>query len=465
MAKPLFALVLAEGKGERFRSGDDDISRVIFRKSLFRMALDAVLRLNPEGTCVVLAEFRQGLREEVSERRVEFVPRSNDSGASDPVQTVRKFLRSARGGDVLVIPADMPLIQTPMLRSLLAFHRKAGAPATVIGPIVEKPEGSGRVSRSGDTNARNAAVNPPGHRLRTGGEAGLFPSVFDAGEINRLFSLPEKNRDGRSALTLISRAIRDVGKRALEVPAGFADDFFRVRHPRDLARAAGVLRDRKIAELIRKGVVILDPRSTWVGPNVQVGRGSVLYPSVVLEGVTTIGRLCLIYPGAHLVNSRLGSRVTVFPATVMNGAVVENEVTVGPFARLRPKTILRAGSHVGNFVEMKHTDFGRGSKAGHLSYLGDSEIGKKVNIGAGTITCNYDGFKKNKTTIEDGAFIGSGTELVAPVRIGRGAYIAAGSAITRNVPSGALAFARSRQVDKPGWAKRRREARKIRGKE
>ena len=196
--------------------------------------------------------------------------------------------------------------------------------------------------------------------------------------------------------------------------------------------------------------------STWIDLDAEIGPDTVIYPGVVIEGPTEIGPGSRIEPGAHIVRSRLGARSVVRTATVIEDAVLEDGVSVGPFARIRPKTVLRAGAHVGNFVEMKNTDFGPGAKAGHLSYLGDSEIGEGVNIGAGTITCNYDGVRKNRTVIEPGAFIGSGTELVAPVRIGRGAYVAAGSTITKDVSPGALAVARGRQVEKEGWVRRKR---------
>ena len=213
----------------------------------------------------------------------------------------------------------------------------------------------------------------------------------------------------------------------------------------------------KLAELGDSGVTILGPSSTWVDLDAVIGPDTIVYPGAVIEGRTVIGPGCRIHPGCHIVGSRIGAGVVVRTATVIEDSTLEDGVTVGPLARLRPKNVLRAGAHVGNFVEMKNTDFGAGSKAGHLSYLGDSLVGEGVNVGAGTITCNYDGVRKNRTVIEAGAFIGSGTELVAPVKVGRGAYVAAGSTITKDVSPEALAVARGRQVEKQGWARRRRE--------
>jgi bifunctional UDP-N-acetylglucosamine pyrophosphorylase/glucosamine-1-phosphate N-acetyltransferase len=216
-----------------------------------------------------------------------------------------------------------------------------------------------------------------------------------------------------------------------------------------------VLRQRKIHELEARGVIVLDPLSTWVDLAVRVGRDTVLYPSVVIEGDCRLGRACRIYPFVHLINTRVGDRVRILSSTMIEGSRVENDAQVGPFAHFRPNTILRPKARVGNFVELKNTVFGPGSKAGHLSYLGDCLVGDRVNIGAGTITCNYDGLRKHRTVIEDGAFIGSGTELVAPVKVGRNAYVGAGSTITKNVSAEALAVARSRQVERPGWARKR----------
>ena len=205
------------------------------------------------------------------------------------------------------------------------------------------------------------------------------------------------------------------------------------------------------------GVTIVDPATTYVEPGVAVGAGTVLRPGVYLEGSTTIGRDCEIHSGVRIVDSTIGDRVTVLNFCVIVGSRLGAGVRVGPFANLRPESDVRDGSHIGNFVELKKTTVGPGSKACHLAYLGDATIGEAVNVGAGTITCNYDGVTKHPTVIEDGAFIGSDSQLIAPVRIGRGAYVAAGSSITKDVPPGALAVARGRQENKLGWVDRKKK--------
>jgi bifunctional UDP-N-acetylglucosamine pyrophosphorylase/glucosamine-1-phosphate N-acetyltransferase len=219
--------------------------------------------------------------------------------------------------------------------------------------------------------------------------------------------------------------------------------------------AEGIMRRRILEGIMERGVTVLDPSSTYVDDTVVIGQDSILYPSTLLEGKTEIGEGCVIGPQVHISNSRLADRVVVRDGCVITESVLEDGVTVGPFAHVRPGTILRKGAKIGNFVEVKRSDVGSGSKANHLSYLGDAEIGAGVNIGAGTITCNYDGFRKSKTIIEDGVFVGSDSQFVAPVRVGRGALIAAGSTITRDVPPDALAISRVTQENKKGWAKKR----------
>jgi bifunctional UDP-N-acetylglucosamine pyrophosphorylase/glucosamine-1-phosphate N-acetyltransferase len=223
----------------------------------------------------------------------------------------------------------------------------------------------------------------------------------------------------------------------------------------DLALTASLLRLRKNRALARAGVTLLDPGTTWIDWDIAVGPGSVIYPFTFIEGRSRLGRNCRIYPHVHITDCRLGEGVKVLDATVIEGSVLQAGSQAGPFCRMRPGTVIRRGARVGNFVELKNTVFGPRSKAMHLSYLGDSHVGEDVNVGAGTITCNYDGVRKNPTRIGAGAFIGSGTELVAPVKVGRKAYIAAGSTITRDVRPASLAIARARQVEKPGWVAER----------
>ena len=344
------------------------------------------------------------------------------AGVGPALLAARPHLRGWGGADLVLVPADRPLIRPETLKRLVSARRRNGLSLALMscGPDLER-----------DSIA-----------------------VLSASDLLAVFPAAVRARGGAGLRTLAA-LLAARGRRVGLTENSAAEETFRVGGRADLARAARLLRQRKNGRLARRGVTLLDPRSTWIDWEAELGAGTVVYPSVVIEGATRVGRDCRIYPHVHIVNCRIGDRVRVLSSSVLEGSRVEDGSQVGPFSRLRPGTVVRPGSKVGNFVEMKNTVFGPRSKAQHLSYLGDSRVEEDVNIGAGTITCNYDGVRKNPTRIGAGAFIGSGTELVAPVRIGRRAYIAAGSTITKDVAPGSLAIGRARQVVKPGWVAER----------
>lgn len=461
MKRPLLALVLAAGRGGRFRSETNKILHPLLGRSMLRLVCETVLSLKPAKTFVIVGYQREAVMEEALLLGVGFVHQKEPKGTAHAVLAAKSILRENTAADILVIAADLPLIQPAALRSLLSFHRRRGNAATILSADVEDPSGFGRIIRADDGCVRIVEDKEAGLRERAIREVNTSVYAFDARDL--LWALPKvsnKNKAGEYYLTDVLAILSAAGKKVDAVAKPAPEDIVQINTRSDLSRAMTILRERKIREVTESGVTVLNPASTWIDLDVEIGRDTIVYPSVVLEGRTTVGAACRLYPGAHIINSRIAAGVTVFSSTVMEDVTIEEGVTVGPFARLRPKTFLRAGSHVGNFVEMKNTDFGRAAKAGHLTYLGDSEIHEGANIGAGTITCNYDGVRKHRTIIEAGAFIGSGTELVAPVRIGRGAYVAAGSVITKDVSPDALAVARSRQIEKADWARRKREKRK-----
>jgi bifunctional UDP-N-acetylglucosamine pyrophosphorylase/glucosamine-1-phosphate N-acetyltransferase len=353
------------------------------------------------------------------------------AGVFPALVMARAVLEKYPDRDVLAVPAGLPLLRAQTLKALLRVHA-----------------------------AKDCALT----FLSGGGEAGLtgilaFRSA-DAFPLLRGIS-PSRGAAGFETLALrLTKAGKKVG--FFECPE--PEDVLAAEDGEDLGRAAGILRRRKNGSLARKGVIFLDPASAWVDWAALIGPRTVVYPSVVIEGPSRVGADSRIYPHVHIMNSQLGARVKVLSSTVMEDTVLEDDTQVGPFSRFRPRTRVCSGAKVGNFVEMKNTVFGPRSKAQHLSYLGDSQVEEDVNIGAGTITCNYDGVAKNPTHIGAGAFIGSGTELVAPVRIGRGAYVAAGSTITKDVTAGALAIARARQAEKPGWVLERVRERKTKNR-
>ncbi len=437
MTKDPVVLVLAGGENSRFRSRTPKALHPVLGTTMLGLVLDAVRAIKPHRTVIVTGDWSADERRALSGPGAELVRQKGAGGTGGAVLSARRLLRADPGRDVLVVQADLPLVTGPTLRALLRSHRGDGNSVTVL-----------RAPGVPDTC-------PPGE----------FPCpvcVFKIGDL--LAALPKVPRRDDNSFSLEDIVVLiSASEGAGLCPARGFEELFEVGTRYDLAVAASVLRLRKVRELAAAGVTVVDPSATWIDLGVRIGEETVIAPSVVIEGATRIGRDCRISPNVRIADSRIGNRVRIFDATVIEGCVLEDDVQAGPFSRLRPETVVKAGSRVGNFVEMKKTVLGPRSKALHLTYLGDSRVGEGVNIGAGTITCNYDGVSKNPTTIADGVFIGSGTELVAPVKVGRRAYVGAGSTITKDVPAGALAIARARQVVKTGWVAQR-EAKRARGR-
>jgi bifunctional UDP-N-acetylglucosamine pyrophosphorylase/glucosamine-1-phosphate N-acetyltransferase len=378
-----------------------------------------------------------------------------------PVGTGHAVMVAGEGLDpsadtVMVVCGDTPLISSGTLRTLLAHHLSEGAEATLLTARPDDPRGYGRVLRDG-TGRLIGVVE----ETDAGPEELAIPEV-NAGiycfERQFLYSalaeVKRSNAQGEyylpDAIALLVRQGHKVG--SLEASA---EEVVGVNTRADLARAEQILRRRMARRLMEGGVTLVDPETTYVETTVEVGRDTVIFPGTLLRGRTVIGEDCRIGPFTTVEDSRLGSGVVVRYA-VVEGSEVADGCTIGPFAYVRPGTRLSQGVKIGGFVEVKKCQIGEGTKVPHLTYLGDAVVGERVNIGAGTITCNYDGKAKWPTYIEDEAFIGSNTNLVAPVRIGRGAYVGAGSTITKDVPPGSLGVARSRQSNIPGWCRRKR---------
>ncbi len=350
---------------------------------------------------------------------------------------LKKLFSKGRSLDFLIINGCFPLLERKSLKKLIEEHRRQKADLSFFAACAP------------DTNSLKESKNKA--------TDSNFVGFILAKEILNLPKFDDYNllaTDYKSFLAVKSW-LETAGKKTLQVPLSEIESLD-VRDNEALNKIISLLRQKKIKELYEGGVKFIDPASVWIDLKVKIGPGTIISPAVVIEGSSSLGREVQIHPFVHITDSQIGPRAIILSSSVIEGSRLGPDVRVGPFSHLRPGTVIKSGAHVGNFVEMKKTVFGRRSKAMHLSYLGDSIVGDEVNIGAGTITCNYDGRQKHQTIIEKGAFIGSGTELVAPVKIGRGAYIGAGSTITKNVSPDALAIARARQVEIPNWAKRRR---------
>jgi len=457
MSQGFLALILAAGKGTRFKSDRIKVLHPLLGKSMLQLVVDSILGLKPQKIYVVVGYQKDEIRKEMQSDKVALVHQKEQLGTAHAVMAANSALRKDIDKDVLIINADLPLVRTQTLKPLLTLHRKDKNSLTFLSAELDNPNGFGRIIRSeGNIKVIEEKDASPSVKKIKEVNTGIY--LFKAKDL--LASLPKvsnQNKKREYYLTDVTEIMIQEGRKVGSYKTPNAVDFVGVNSRYELAQAIDVLRERKIRDLTEKGVTVLDPRTTWIDLDVKIGPDTVIYPSVVIEGRSVIGRECRLYPFTHIRDTRVGNSVEILGSTMIEKSIIENEARVGPFSRLRPNSIIRKKAKVGNFVEIKNTDLGRMSKAMHLSYLGDTEIKKEVNVGAGTITCNYDGKKKHKTYIDEGAFIGSGTELIAPVKIGKKAYIGAGSTITKDVSPEALAVSRSKQVEKKNWARRNRK--------
>jgi bifunctional UDP-N-acetylglucosamine pyrophosphorylase/glucosamine-1-phosphate N-acetyltransferase len=382
-------------------------------------------------------------------------------GTAHALQQTRTIL-SERKGTVLLLSGDVPLLRAETLMRLLEVHRAAGASATVVTGHLNQPFGYGRIVR--DANGQLAHIveeRDATHEERAIREVNSGIFAFDLEPLfDTLGEIASKNTQGEHYLTDLVAIYR---RRTLLVETLNVDNPQEIRginSRTELAEVSKIVRQQKNEELMAAGVTIIDPATTYIESDVNIGPDSVIHPGVILEGHTDVGTACEIHAYVRIRNGQVGDRVTIRNFSVLDGARVDTGAVIGPFAHLRPDSVVGDGARVGNFVEMKKTTLGPRSKANHLAYLGDATIGADVNVGAGAITCNYDGESKYQTVIEDGAFIGSDSQLVAPVRVGRGAYVASGSTVRKDVPAGALAVSGGQQRNIEGWAAQRRGASK-----
>jgi bifunctional UDP-N-acetylglucosamine pyrophosphorylase/glucosamine-1-phosphate N-acetyltransferase len=455
--RPLTVLVLAAGRGTRMKSATAKVLHPLLGRPMLAWALDAARALPAARRGVVVGHQAERVAAILPEGFAPVV-QQRALGTGHAVRAAARLFAGA--GDTVVLSGDTPLLTAATVKRLLAAHRRGNATVSLLTARVEDPAGYGRIVRCGEGAVRAIVEHrdaPPEVLAIREVNAGVycFENRFLASALRRLRAA---NAQGELYLTdVVAMAVR-ARRTVLGVPCPDPGEMQGVNDRAQLARAQEVLRLRILEALMRSGVTVADPRTTWVEPTVRVGPDTVLLPQTALEGATVVGAGCRVGPGARVRDSRLGAGAVVKDACVIEGAFVGPRCQVGPFAHLRPGTRLLAGARVGNFVEVKKSTLGAGTKAGHLSYLGDAVIGAGVNVGAGTITCNYDGHAKHATRIGAGAFIGSDTQLVAPVAVGRGALVAAGTTVTRDVPAGALALSRVPQENRPGWASRRRRA-------
>jgi len=455
--------IMAAGKGTRLKSKHPKVLHEIAGKPILAHVIATATKIVPASDIfVIIGHEADRVCEAVGATGVNFVVQAEQRGTGHALMAAREALKSY--GQVIVLSGDAPLITATTIENLRASHITQHAAMTLLSADLADPTGYGRVlrktARGADVRAivEEKSASPAQRKIReinSGFYAFSVPALYQ-----HIDELSTNNAHSEYYLTDMAAIFNRARKKVVAVKTANAGEVLGSNTRAEIVDLDARLRLAKCQQLMAEGVTIFHPQSCVIDSDVEVGADTVIEPFVQLLGRTKVGADCRIRSYSVIRNSELGEGVTINPLTVIDDSCIARGAIVGPYSRLRPGSGIGENAHVGNFVETKKMKLGKGSKANHLTYLGDAEIGEGVNVGAGTITCNYDGVNKHKTIIEDGVFIGSDSTLVAPVKIGRGSYVAAASCITEDVPADALALARARQTTKEGWAAAKRAARK-----
>ena len=456
-ASETHVVILAAGQGTRMKSSLPKVLHPIVGRPMIERVLETAKALSPNTITLIVGHKADIVRAKlVDYQNMQFALQEPQLGTAHALQQAEPFL-TGRSGALILLSGDVPLLSSTTLTRLLDTHRGSGAAATVVTATVDRPYGYGRIVRTRGRIARIVEERDASPTQRQIKEINSGIYAFDLAPLfAALRSIAAQNAQGEFYLTDLIAIYR---RRKLAVETLLIENAQEIRginSRSELAEVSRLVRQKKNEELMAAGVTLIDPATTYVDPEAEIAADTVLHPGVIIEGRTRIGSACEIQAYVRISDSEIGDRVTINSFCLISGAQVATGAALGPFAHLRPGTTVGENARIGNFVELKNTTLGPGSKANHLSYLGDATVGANVNVGAGTITCNYDGVNKHRTVIEDGAFIGSDSQLVAPVTVGKGAYVGAGSSIITDVPAGALGIARGRQSNVEGWVERRK---------
>ena len=460
-SRDIHVVVLAAGKGTRMKSEVPKVLHGIAGLTIIEWVLRAAASIAPKTVTVVVGHGADALKAALAARKplpLQFVVQEQQRGTGHALLQTRPVLEG-RSGTVVLLSGDVPLLTGDTLRALLETHAEADAAATVITAKLPRPFGYGRIVRTGGRITKIVEERDASDAQRKIAEinSGIYAFALEP-LFKALDGLGTANNQGEYYLPDLISVYRKQRKPVTTHTVSRADEVRGINSRTELAEVSNMVRQQKNEELMAAGVTLIDPATTYIDADVVVGADTVIHPCVFLEGSTRIGAACEIHAGSRIVNSTVGDRVCVRNHTVVTDSTIASGSALGPFAHVRPGSQIGADVHIGNFVELKKTVMGKGAKANHLAYLGDATIGEATNVGAGTITCNYDGEKKHQTIIGKGVFVGSNSTLVAPVTLADGSYIAAGSAITADVPARALAIGRARQENKEGWREKKQKA-------
>lgn len=449
----LKAVILAAGEGKRMKSKLPKVLHKVQGKTMVDWVIDTARDSGADDICVVIGHGGEQVKETLKDRNVKFAVQREQLGTGHAVMQAGDFIED--NADIIVFYGDTPLITAETIKKMLDYHRKEDNSITIISAIVDNPAGYGHIIR--DENG--LFVKNVEHKDATDEEklvkeinTGIY--CFKGTALKKGLSLLKNdNAQKEYYLPDTLEIILSDGGKVNAMVVDDADEFAGVNSRVQLAEAEAVMRNRINRYHMENGVTIIDPSRTYIDTDAVIGCDTVLLPGVVIEGKTVIGEDCVVGPDSRLTDTKLGNGVKFQYSTAIESSVDDN-TTVGPYAYIRPNCAIGKNVKIGDFVEVKNSNVGDGTKVSHLTYIGDSDVGERINFGCGTVTVNYDGNKKFRTVIGDDVFIGCNTNLVAPVKVGKGAYIAAGSTITDEVPENCLAIARERQINKTGWVKK-----------
>ena len=443
----IFAVVLAAGQGTRMKSKLYKVLHPVCGKSMVEHVIDNINTLNTNRIVTVVGHGADMVKETLGDKS-EYVLQAEQLGTAHAIQQAEQLLGGLEG-TTLVVCGDTPLIRPETMQALFEHHQKTNAKATILTAMADDPTGYGRILR--DTNGQVSQIveqKDASEEQRLVKEINTGTYCFDNKSLFETLKLVKNdNVQGEYYLPDVIEILQKQGETISAYVTSNFDETLGVNDRFALSQAEEIMRARINERHMRNGVTIINPASTHISSEAIIGSDTIIKPGTIIEGKTVIGEDCVIGPNSHIVNTTIGDRTTIHSSVIID-STVGNDTAVGPFAHLRPESSLGDKVKIGNFVEVKKSSLGNNSKVSHLSYIGDAEVGQNVNIGCGTITVNYDGKNKFKTIIEDEVFVGCNSNLVAPVTLKEGSYVAAGSTITKEVPSDALAIARARQENK-----------------
>ncbi len=444
------AVILAAGKGTRMKSTMPKVLHKIGGKPMVEQVLHTVKEIDIKESVVIVGFGGEAVQSYLGDQ-AKYAVQKEQNGTGHAVQQTETLLGNKKG-TILVLCGDTPLITGETLVGMLDTHKKEGASATILTAKIDNPTGYGRIIRNDKDDVVRIVEQKDGTEEELAVQeinTGIY--AFDSMHLwPALEQINGNNAQGELYLTDVIAILVNEGKKVAAYVTSTPEETLGVNSRAQLAEGERILRERVNLQLMDQGVTIIDPATTYVAPTVTVGKDTILYPGTILEGDTQIGEDCIIGPHTRLTNVVVGHHNTIH-FTYGHDCEIKNGTDIGPYVHLRPNTVIGDYVHIGNFVEVKNSTVGEGTKFPHLSYIGDADIGSGVNIGCGTITVNYDGKNKHRTIIGNDAFIGCNSNLIAPVQIGNKSYVGAGSTITKDVPSKALAVGRSKQLIKEDW--------------